>query len=207
MIRVSPLLVLPVAVFSLLFGSCSNGDPGNGKMNGDSWVNKTIDIRKLQNEFPGGMSHRLLLDIYPVKKTEDTGKKDFDLVVSLRDDQNKETFIDSGCNEDLFRKETAYYVHYLFHNKIPLKDIPHSYLVDMEQAKIGNKAALLITIPLLPAPGNPRFAYLKENATRLLIDSVPVCPCPPGGCTGCPARDLKNPTIMESTLKKQYANN
>lgn len=170
-------------------------------------ISKTIDLRSLQKTRE--KTAPLLLDIYPVKKTADLQKNDFDLVIILRQDGKKETFIDAGCDEARFRKEAALYVHYLFQNKIPLKNIPQLYTLEMDQAQIGNRAALEISIPLLPSPDSYKIAVLKgplKGKHRENLDSVPVCQCPPGPCTGCHStKELKHVSIMDSTVKKQYA--
>jgi hypothetical protein len=171
-------------------------------------ISRTIDLGNLQKILAGEKTGPLLLDIYPVKKTADPQKSDFDLAVILRQDGKKETFIDAGCNEDRFRKEAALYVHYLFQNKIPLKNIPQLYTIEMDQAQIGNRAVLEISIPLVPAPNSYKIAVFKgtRKDTRERLDSVPVCQCPPGPCTGCHSvKELKHVSFMDSTVKKQYA--
>ena len=163
---------------------------------GSHWIKQTVVLQDLRGRLPRDLTGHLYLDIYPAKKTADPAKQDFELVMDVRDDNNREIGVNAVHNETVFRAEAAHYFNYLLRHRVRPADIPQSYLLELDRNAMQNFQSLVIALPPLPGPACiPMVSYRKSN--NIGSDSAPVvCKCPPGPCTGCP-KQLKPPASYE----------
>jgi hypothetical protein len=159
---------------------------------GSPWIKQTVVLQDLRGRLPRDLTGHLYLDIYPAKKTADPAKQDFELVMYVRDDNNREIGVNAVHNKTVFRAEAANYFNYLLRHRVRPADIPQSYLLELDWNVIDSRYPLIITLPPLPGPiCIPMVSFRKPDNIRR--DSAPViCKCPPGPCTGCP-RSLNPP--------------
>lgn len=203
-----PQMMAAVVFFGLIGGANCTSPRING---GDKAISKTIDVRDLRRQVAGAQNSHFILDVYPIKKTAEPDRKDFDLAVFVRSDDKIENSLDGGYNDAEFRRQAANYVRYLYQKKVTAKDIPQLYIVEMDKERIESKSRLTITIPQTPSLGSYRMAVLAGmsggtgSTGKVQADSVPVCQCPPGPCTGCPkGYQASNAFLIDTLIRKQY---
>jgi len=149
-------------------------------------IKQTILLQDLRGRLPRGHTGHLYLDIYPAKRTADPAKRDFELVMYVRGDDDKETGVNAVHSESVFRAEAANYFHYLLRHKVRPADIPSSYFIELDPHAMESLHSFVIKVPPLPGPiCTPSISY-KPKGFAALQDSTIICKCPPGPCTGCP---------------------
>jgi hypothetical protein len=149
-------------------------------------IKQTILLQDLRGRLPRHLTGHLYLDIYPAKRTADPAKRDFELVMYVRGDDDKEIGVNAVHSETVFRAEAANYFHYLLRHKVRPADIPHSYIIELDLHSMESLHSLVIELPPLPGPICTPMVWYKATNSSLAQDSTPVCKCPPGPCTGCP---------------------
>ena len=176
-------------------------------------INASISLQALEKQLPAAAGDNISVLLYPAKRTPDTQKNDFELIVFILDGKGQEIPMNGSPGEDVFRKESANYISYLHHRAIPQEKVPQTYQLTLSSNRISLYSALNIHITLPPAADH-NIAWLTGSRRlhptpadslhpRQTIDSVPVGKCPP--CTGTGfLLTTKHISWIQSLIGKEY---
>jgi len=206
------------------FSNCNNNnnvvaDKGEEKTKMPAKVEERICKLVKSDEIKNALakSKKAILNIYPVKLSDDPNLQDFDLRFIFQDGSGKNKVMDSTVNVKLLETQTDWYIGYLKNKNIPMNKIPLGYFVEMDPRSLSNSAGL----SFCGKPGDETLEYylLSEKEASAAPDTT--CKCPPVCCkfkimsidtTGkcppdCPEPPLMYGSIVKLSIEKNYKNN
>lgn len=167
-------------------GASAFDQPGDPK---DS-IRKEIDMASLRRSFVFPRDGSIILNIYPLKRSADMNRKDFELAIVGPAPSHSLAILGEKNAQSQFSKEYKWYRNYLKKNKIAEAATPAGYYLKVEEHNVKSK--FIISIPVLPSGRSS--GYLSALMPCLPDDS---CKMPPGPC---PCVGLGG--FVEQTMKK-----
>jgi len=231
--RTTNLLKTAVAGFTLLLGcflftKCNTSSATSdmpGKENTVSVLNtidkvcKMIKAQEIKGAIAKSKNKKIILNIYPVKLSNNPAKKDFDLKIFFQDAAGNYKNIGAKINYKLFETQSGWYVSFLKDKNVLQNKIPFGYFLEADSAFIQSKIG--VSFCLVPGEENMEYFLLaakpdsKDGQKIAAKDST--CKCPPDCCkylliksdsTGkCPPDCLGIPLLLEPIVKIVIAKN
>jgi len=165
-------------------------------------------------------SNKIILNIYPVKLSDDPNQKDFDLRFIFQDGSEKKKVMDSTVNVKLLETQTDWYIGYLKNKDIPMNKIPAGYFLEIDPRSLNNSAGL--SFCARPGEENMEYYLLSEKSEKEAGNpNDTTCKCPPVCCKfkimsidttakcppDCPVPPLMYETMVKSLIEKKYKSN
>lgn len=129
-------------------GKNSIADRRNGAEhpNGDNKICKIVKAEDIKKALVKSKSKKIILNIYPVKLSNNSKKKDFDLMIFFQDDGELERNLGNKINSKTFETQSAWYVGFLKGKNIPVNNIPFGYYIEITSAFIQDAGGLSICV-------------------------------------------------------------
>ena len=211
----------------LLFANCTNVSGSNVfKEKGSGYdankykactLIKSKDIKAAINK---SKAKKVILNIYAVKLSNNSTKKDFDLRVVYQDAADRSKSINSKTDKKLLEVQSGWYAGFLKENNVPAGKIPFGYYIEIDTTFLKNSMGL--NICLVPGQDVVYYQLLSSKTGESGENSAEedsTCKCPPDCCqynilasdsTGkCPpdcTEYLLYKTIVKSAIDKKYRN-
>lgn len=173
--------VVSAAALVLLLISCTNESRVKGQTESRisplSPLCKSIPAADLQNQFKRTGSNRTVVSIYPIKKSADMKRKDFDLVIVLHEGKN-------APDVKKFEKEAKFYIQYMKKHQAQVKEIPTLYYATVHRKDARTVQGLQVCIDLTTTVASYDFTgSVSTGVPSFRLDSAgkcpPECPLPP----------------------------
>lgn len=191
--RTIPLIPLTLFVgFSLFIGfsvlkstSVPTGDTNytpqvlpNDTVIDNSTICKTLNSQAIRNAILKSKSKKIVLNIYPVKLSDDSNEKKFDLNFIFQDGWAKNKKIGPKPNYKLFQAQSNWYIRFLKNKNVAPGKIPHGYFLTIDTAFLNNAAGISFCIN--PGKDQNMNYYVVSSQQIQLPDSIGKCPpdCP-----------------------------
>lgn len=167
----------------LTLSSCSSNktsDAGSEPdLSQENKVCKTFTATELQKEFEKSRSKKLIINLYPLKASNNLQKNDFSLYAQYQD--GADTFKTDGNKtfEKMLSGGSQNYIQLLKENKVERNLIPFGYYLQISKQHLNTDLKLCMNVG---APGVITFEKPADNDIYPLQDSCkcpPTCPCPP----------------------------
>lgn len=143
---------------------------------------KSIPEADLQNQLKSLGSDRAVVSMYPIKRSDDMKRKDFDMVIVLHDGRN--TVAGQPADPEKFEKEAGYYVQYMKKQQVRMEKVPHSYnaLLRRQDGKAVQGLEVCLELTRAQATFDLSGSHLVDFPS-MRLDSAgkcpPECPNPP----------------------------
>ena len=158
-------------------------------------VCKKLDKSQLEKAIEKSESKKIILNIFPVKRSADPGKNDFDLEVLYQDVYNFNTNVGGTVNKKLFETGSVNYMKFLRSRHVAKQTIPFGYRINVDGTTSKEKEADICVYALPVANNNTdQTGYPKP---LLRSDS---CRCPPG----CPCPKLLMHSKINQSINYTY---
>lgn len=167
------------------------------KPQGTQVITKSIDFSTLQRAIKKAGDEPLVIEVYPVKMSDDASKKDFDALLVLRDNKNV-VYPERSVNTGEFNSLATHYVDYYRKQDAKQESFPWGYRIVVDKAQVTGNGKLTMT--LTP----------PQRTVMLQYGRTPVAPCdscakcPPQCSGGTTSQTLLMATRMEKVVKTSY---
>lgn len=153
---------------------------------------RSVPAENLQQQFKKNGSEEAMISIYPVKKSGDMSRKDFDLVFVLHDGKNT-----AGLKPaQSFEKEAEYYVQYMKKQKVQAENLPTAYYAAIRKAESPQCLQVCLELDKMKAVYD--YSCIDQNHTFKAIDSAGKCP------PECISSPLLYQRAMEKVIIKTF---
>jgi hypothetical protein len=115
------------------------GEKGNN-------IRKTVKAADIKNALGKSTGEKIILNIYPVKRSNSPKKNDFDAMILFQDASDLDKNLGKDVSSKIFETQSASYVSFLKERKIPKTKIPFGYYIEINPAFMKNAGDLLICI-------------------------------------------------------------
>jgi hypothetical protein len=158
---------------------------------------KSIPEADLQNQLKSIGSDRAVASVYPIKRSSDMKRKDFDMVIVLHDGRN--TVAGQPVDPEKFEKEAGYYVQYMKRQQVRMEEVPRSYnaLLRRQDGKAVQGLEVCLELTRAKATFDLAGSHLVDFPS-LRLDSAGKCP------PECPNPPEVYEQAMLRTIKKIY---
>lgn len=164
----------------VLLGGCnlvrnsSASKPEAFSVNDCVW--KFVTQKELNASLAQSPDKKLLLNIYPVKRSLNSAKQDFDLSVFFQDAAVPEKNLGGKMDYKTFEEQSTWYINFLRSKKVDRKDIPLGYFIQIDGSTIGDNIAG-INMCWWPQAKTVQYYFLSApGGGTKLRDTVPKCP-------------------------------
>jgi hypothetical protein len=148
----------------------------------------------------------MALNIYIVKHSPGSGGDDLGLLLQATAAGGRPVPLGATWNETLFRRETAWYVHFLRGSSVPREKVVLGYQLKINPAQVRMNRSLVICVyPMMVAK-----SYIQWGPVGAVRMSAPMnldtagCMHPPQNCfNDGTSKDLG--TVSSALLDKEYA--
>jgi hypothetical protein len=148
----------------------------------------------------------MALNIYIVKEGPGSGGNNLGLLLQATAAGGKTVPLGASWNENLFRKETAWYIHFLRGSAVPREKVVLGYQLKISPAQVRKNWSLVICVyPMIPVKSYIQWRPIgtMTMSPRLNLDSAG-CMHPPQNClTGQTVENLS--AVSSALLEKEYA--
>ena len=160
-------------------------------------ITKTVDYGTLQKAIRKAGNSAVVLEVYPVKKSEDAGKNDFDALLVLRDAKNTSYPAKSVSTND-FNTQAGHYVEYYRKQNAAQESFPWGYQVVIDKAKVVGNGKLTLGIEALQRTITVQYT----GGPGVKCDSC--SKCPPQCSGGVSSQSMLMAGRMEKVIKRAY---
>ncbi|MDP4261152.1 MAG: hypothetical protein Q8941_01360 [Bacteroidota bacterium] len=200
--------------------SAHSGEKKRDDSNGDTRIFKIIKAAEIKEALLKSKGKKILLNIYPVKHSNNMGKNDLDLLIFYQDENGLKN-LSGKINSKAFEIQSGWYVGFLKSKNVPGNKIPPGYHIKIDSAFIHNAGG--ISISVLPMQAQMEYCILpgeKPVFALSLGDPDSTGKCPPDCCslldmargmdsTGkcppdCPPYALLLDNTMKTIITRQY---
>jgi ABC-type molybdate transport system substrate-binding protein len=155
---------------------------------------RTISATELQSLLNG--QNRAVASIFPVKKSADSTKQDFELMIMMPTVNTKK----AAPAKDNFEKEAGNYVSYLKGRKLNQDKIPTNYYLILNKNMLKSKKSMQVCID--PLQGSIKIYDIEAGNIYVpnpsYSDSAGKCP------PDCTTTDALYADIMYTAIRKNY---
>lgn len=180
---------------------------------------KLIKASEINAALAKSKSKKIILNIYPVKLSNNLQKRDFDLKISFHDAAEPTKSINEKSNEKLFKTQSDWYVGYLKNRNVPKNKVPVGYFMQIDSSFL--KTSVGLSFCHTAGQDNVNYFLLTDKPDKddASAKKDSTCKCPPDCCkyyvlatdsTGkCPpecGEYLLYRPFIESIIQKKYGN-
>lgn len=165
----------------------------------------------LTSKFHTLKSNKLLLEIIPVKESDDVAKTDFNLLLSFQDPNGKPEPKNPKKKKvkPEFQKKAASYATYMKRTGVLEKDVAWGYYLMLDKSMLGPKDNVILSYSpteqqvtyAVDSCRYPPGCYMTLSYEYVVIDSA--CKVPPG-CPWDTQASSARIAAMRDLVKKQY---
>ena len=182
----------------------------------DNKVYKNVTAKEISDALAKSKTNKVILNIYPVKLSDDPQKNDFDIALVYQDASDPGINLGSIVDIKTFENKSANFVNYLKTKKTPQDKVAWGYYIELDSTSVQESKGLSISV--LAEKNQVAWCNIRYTKTTVPTDTA-IGKCPPQCCTSyttfsdstigrcppmCPAGELYMGKIMKMVIIKVY---
>ena len=146
----------------------SSGFPNAGVLEKKSDIKfgKAISASQLLAAIKKSTHKKIVINIYPVKLSDNVYKNDFKIMIVLQDAVAHGKNLGDSLDEVAFKKEATSYIKYLKGKGILKSGIPYGYYIEATPLFLKNISSLFIEISMNGKNQNADFCKIADQLSR-----------------------------------------
>ncbi len=164
----------------------------------NSKVCKTLLLSDVEQAFLKSNSKKIILNIYPLKESQDPQKKDFSFSIKFGDTAAQYIYMGKQMSNKQFNQQSYNYIKSLKENNIPKHLVPLGYYIEMNAENMKTNLELCMSFV-----NGKQVSFEKHTEYTIMAASADSCKCPP--VCPCGPIMLAEANSMKKIITNVYA--